>query len=217
MASSIREYIGTVHFTMNPRRSPWPGCDRTCGPAARVENQPRANGVSRTERARDRGAHLPLAGKSVSRRHRLLGQWQVGGTFTAQAGAPFTVNTSSDQANIAPVQHNGRTSKAIRTTDPKRQTNGSTPQSFPCPPSTPSGTQPRNAVIGPGLEEFDLSLQKDLHLTETAKLQFRVEAYNVVNHPNFNIPNRTAFTPNAGRIASAQDSRQLQLALKLAF
>jgi hypothetical protein len=72
-------------------------------------------------------------------------------------------------------------------------------------------------VIGPGLREFDLSLQKDLRLTERAKLQFRAEAYNLFNRPNFNIPNRTAFTANFGRISSAQDSRQLQLAMKLLF
>jgi hypothetical protein len=67
------------------------------------------------------------------------------------------------------------------------------------------------------LEEFDISLQKDIRLAEAVKLQFRAEAYNLFNHPNFNIPNRAAFTPNFGSISSAQDSRQLQLALRLAF
>jgi hypothetical protein len=40
---------------------------------------------------------------------------------------------------------------------------------------------------------------------------------NVFNHPNFNIPNRIAFTSNFGQISSAQDSRQLQIAIKLIF
>ena len=79
------------------------------------------------------------------------------------------------------------------------------------------GNAPRNAVIGPGLHEFDLSLQKEIPLTETVKLQFRAEAYNLFNHPNFNIPNRTAFTANFGKISSAQDSRQFQFALKFTF
>jgi hypothetical protein len=52
---------------------------------------------------------------------------------------------------------------------------------------------------------------------EAARIQFRAEAYNLFNHPNFNVPNRTAFTPNFGRISSAQDSRQMQFALKLIF
>ena len=79
------------------------------------------------------------------------------------------------------------------------------------------GDAPRNAVLGPGLWEVDLSLQKDIPLKDATKLQFRVEAFNLLNHPNFNLPNRTAFTANFGTIGSAQDSRQLQLALKLAF
>ncbi len=72
-------------------------------------------------------------------------------------------------------------------------------------------------MIAPGLQEIDFSLQKNIPLRESAKLQLRAEAYNVVNLPNFNLPNRTAFTANFGTISSAQDSRQLQLALKLAF
>jgi hypothetical protein len=63
----------------------------------------------------------------------------------------------------------------------------------------------------------DLSLPKDIRVTEAAKLQFRAEAYNLFNHPNFNIPNCAAFTANFGSISSAQDSRQLQFALKLLF
>ena len=64
---------------------------------------------------------------------------------------------------------------------------------------------------------MDFALQKDIPLREAAKLQFRAEAYNALNHPNFNIPNRIAFTANFGSISSAQDSRQLQFALKLVF
>ena len=39
----------------------------------------------------------------------------------------------------------------------------------------------------------------------------------IFNHPNFNIPNRTTFTQNFGRISGAQDARQFQLALKMTF
>lgn len=79
------------------------------------------------------------------------------------------------------------------------------------------GNAPRNSVIGPGLEEFDVRLQKEIPLRERVRLQFRADVYNLFNHPNFNIPNRIAFKPNFGSISSAQDSRQLQFALKLLF
>jgi hypothetical protein len=147
----------------------------------------------------------------------VLGHWQAGGYFTAQSGAPFTVNISSDQANIGA----GPAQRPNVAGDPN---NGpQTPQQwfdtsvFALPALYSFGNAPRNAVIGPGLEELDFSMQKDVVVKEPVRLQLRAEAYNLLNHPNFNIPNRIAFTPNFGSISSAQDSRQLQFALKLLF
>jgi hypothetical protein len=60
-------------------------------------------------------------------------------------------------------------------------------------------------------------MQKTFRVSERANLLFRSEAYNISNHPNFNIPNRTALAANFGKISSAQDSRQLRLGLKLSF
>ena len=160
---------------------------------------------------------LPFARRPAGVQHALLGDWQAGGNFTAQSGAPFTVNISSDQANIGsgPAQRpniSGNPNDGPQ--NPQEWFNTSV---FSLPALYTFGTAPRNAVIGPGLREFDLSLQKDIRLSEAAKLEFRAEAYNLFNHPNFNIPNRTAFTANFGSISSAQDSRQLQFALKLLF
>ncbi len=147
----------------------------------------------------------------------LLGQWQTGSYFTAQSGAPFTVNISSDQANIGA----GPAQRPNISGDPNNGPH--TPQQwfdtsmFSLPALYSFGNAPRNAVLGPGLQEFDFSLQKDIVLREPLRLQFRAEAYNLLNHANFNIPNRIAFTPNFGSISSAQDSRQLQFALKVLF
>jgi len=146
-----------------------------------------------------------------------LADWQASGDFTAQSGAPFTVNVSTDQANIGagPAQRpnvSGDPNSGPKTSDQWLNTSV-----FSLPALYTFGNSPRNSVIGPGLAEFDLSLQKTFDLKEHAKLLFRAEAYNLANHPNFNIPNRTAFTANFGKISSAQDSRQMQLALKLIF
>ncbi len=150
--------------------------------------------------------------------HAALSQWQVGGYFTAQSGAPFTVNISTDQANIGagPAQRpnvTGNPNGGPQT--PQQWFNTSV---FSLPTLYTFGNLPRNALIGPGLQEFDVSLQKEFGLIrESMRLQFRAEAYNLFNHPNFNIPNRTAFTPNFGTISSAQDPRQMQFALKFIF
>ncbi len=160
---------------------------------------------------------FPLAKDSSGWAHAVLGQWQAGGNFTAQSGAPFTVNISSDQANIGAGPAQRPNISGDPNGGPKNPQAWFDTAVFSLPALYTFGNAPRNAVIGPELQEFDLSLQKDIRLTEATKLQFRVEAYNVFNHANFNIPNRTAFTANFGRISSAQDARQFQFALKLAF
>jgi hypothetical protein len=160
---------------------------------------------------------LPSGNKSKGLVRALIGEWQAGGNFTAQSGAPFTVNIANDQANIGagPAQRpnvSGNPNDGPKT--PQQWFN--TPV-FSLPALFTFGNAPRNTVIGPGLQEFDLSIQKDIRLREAINLRFRAEAYNLFNHPNFNIPNRIALTANFGSISSAQDARQLQLALKLIF
>ena len=161
---------------------------------------------------------IPGPGESSARWARAaFGQWQAGGNFSAQSGAPFTVNMASDQANIGtgPAQRpnaSGNPNDGPHTSD--RWFNTSV---FTLPALYSFGSAPRNAVIGPGLAEFDLSLQKEAALNERTKIQFRAEAYNLLNRSNFNIPNRVALTPNFGSISSAQDSRQLQFAVKFIF
>src|SRR4029079_10190740 len=92
----------------------------------------------------------------------VLGQWQTGSYFTAQSGAPFTVNISSDQANIGagPAQRpnvSASPNGVLQTPQPWFDTSV-----FSLPALYSFGDAPRNAVIGPGLEEFDLSLQKEI-------------------------------------------------------
>jgi hypothetical protein len=146
-----------------------------------------------------------------------FGQWLASGYFTAQTGAPFTVNIASDQANIGAGPAQRPNVLGDPNVGPKTPDRWFDTSVFALQPLFTFGNAPRNAVTGPGLQEVDLSLQKEVPLAERAKLQIRAEAFNLLNHPNFNIPNRIAFTPNFGRISSAQDSRQLQLALKLTF
>jgi len=160
---------------------------------------------------------IPLASSASGWVNALFGQWQAGGNFTAQSGAPFTVNISSDQANIGAGPAQRPNLMGNPNDGPKTAQQWFDTSVFSLPALYTFGNTPRNAAIGPALEELDLSIQKDIRLAEAVKLQFRAEAYNLFNHPNFNIPNRIAFTANFGSISSAQDSRQLQFALKLAF
>lgn len=70
----------------------------------------------------------------------------------------------------------------------------------------------------PGTRTGALSLFKEFSLAamrEGARLEFRAEAYNALNHPQFSGPNATVNTDNFGKITKANSPRQVQLALKL--
>ena len=151
-------------------------------------------------------------------RKNLLAGWQISGVVTLQTGAPFTVNLGVDQANIGA----GPAQRPNLLRDPNLSS-GRSPErwfdtsAFTLPAAFTFGNAGRNIVFAPGYSDVDFSLQKDTNLTEAVRLKFRVETFNLFNHPNFDVPNRIAFTPNFGRIFSADASRQIQFGLKLEF
>ena len=65
---------------------------------------------------------------------------------------------------------------------------------------------------------FDFSALKDFQLTERWRLQYRAEFFNLFNTPQFGLPNGSIGAPAAGSISStANNNRQIQMALKLSF
>lgn len=81
------------------------------------------------------------------------------------------------------------------------------------------GTYGRNSMRGPKHVNFDLALEKSTDLIgEQVKLVFRVEAFNILNHPEFRPPQSTSVLSGTfGQITRTYDPRILQLALKLTF
>jgi len=149
----------------------------------------------------------------------LFGGWKMTGIVTLQSGAPFTVNTTSDPANIGP----GPAQRPNLVRDPNLSSSQRSPErwfdteAFTLPAAYTFGNAGRNTVFSPGFKNFDFSLIKTTSVTERARLEFRAEFFNIFNITNFDIPNRFAFTSNFGRIFSARSSRQIQFALKLSF
>jgi hypothetical protein len=150
----------------------------------------------------------------------LLAGWQFGGILTMQSGAPFTIVNGVDRANIGsgPAQRpdllrNPNLARSQR--DPERWFDTA---AFAQPAPFTFGNAGRNVVYAPGLTNIDVSLQRDFVLREDHRLEFRWEVFNVLNHPNFDVPGRIAFSPNFGRIFStAESARQMQFGLKLVF
>jgi hypothetical protein len=82
------------------------------------------------------------------------------------------------------------------------------------------GNAKRRNFYGPGIENFDLTLQKSLRLTEARSLEFRAEAFNVFNHAQFYGPaavDGQREDPSFGKIIGAAAPRLIQLAAKYSF
>ena len=86
------------------------------------------------------------------------------------------------------------------------------------------GNLGRNQIVGPGLFDLDFSIFKNLRVTERISTQFRVEMFNVLNHPSFFVPfsNEALFNANGSPISSggvidttSTDPRQIQFGMKI--
>jgi len=64
---------------------------------------------------------------------------------------------------------------------------------------------------------MDVAVRREFPIYERLKVQFRAEAFNVFNHPNFGMPNTMLGAPNFGAITTAAEGRIIQLSLKLYF
>ena len=97
------------------------------------------------------------------------------------------------------------------------------PNAFILPAAGTYGNLGRGTYTGPGLAALDLSLLKNIEVTEKMKLQLRSEFFNILNHTNLGTPNAIVFSggaisPSAGLITTtATTSRQIQFGLKLIF
>ncbi|HEY4423588.1 MAG TPA: TonB-dependent receptor [Pyrinomonadaceae bacterium] len=154
----------------------------------------------------------------------LVNGWETFGIVTLQSGRPFTVallpeidNSGTGRsilgfgANDRPdVVRNGELSNP--TTD---QWFNTAAFAFPFPGTF--GNAGRNILEGPGFQNVNMSILKNTRFNERVNLQFRAEAFNLFNHPNFNLPDNFLGSPTFGRITSARDPRHIQFGLKLLF
>jgi outer membrane receptor protein involved in Fe transport len=162
----------------------------------------------------------------------ILGGWRVGSILSIADGYPFTITTGfsqsldqtrgpADRPNLAPSSSNN---PVLGGPDLYYD-----PSGFVLPPIGTYGNMGRNTVIGPGLVNVDVNLEKVFRIGEGKDLHFRTEAFNLFNRANFGIPDPTIFSAPvgaqpaqrrgaAGRInETITTSRQLQFALKFVF
>jgi hypothetical protein len=174
------------------------------------------------------GSWLPRLSPSAPAAVRtIFDEWQLNGIATYNSGTPFTV---SDSANVA-VQ---ASSPPISGFPASRPDLVGDPNAGPrtveewisrsafqrLDPQTQAGqfgNAGRNIARGPSYASVDVSLVRTFAVGARTRLQFRAEAFNVFNHPNFGLPAADLNSPSFGQILSAGPARLLQFALKLSF
>jgi hypothetical protein len=159
----------------------------------------------------------------------VIGGWQMNGIASLYTGFAFTASSATNTLN-AP----GSSQRAayIGGCDPALPDSQRTVQHyfntgcFTTPPPFTWGNAGRNILRGPGTKQLDFSLFKNFRWSESEQryVQLRGEFFNIFNTPQFNNPNASIGSTNAGIISTAgsvltfsRTQRQIQLALKLFF
>ena len=156
---------------------------------------------------------------------RLAEGWSISPIINLQSGNPFSpinpaANPSSlttfDRPNLVPGQP-----LKLPNASPSQYLNKAafvlnTPGTF--------GNSGRNILTAPGFEDIDFAVSKTTAIKERFSVQFRAEAFNLFNHPNFGQPANNFAATNYGQIQATRtargdlgSSRQLQLGMKLIF
>ena len=152
--------------------------------------------------------------------------WEVAGITTFSGGVPYDIFSALDTA------HTGQQQRAdynpagtlLSVGNPHTQT-GPNLGLFSDPAWGSAGNLGRNHFYGPGVNNWDMVLQKTLSLTERVHLQFRTESYNVFNRVQFDQPGNLIYNPKTfGQSTSdargpdiTTGARQIQFGMKLSF
>lgn len=156
------------------------------------------------------GGDLPVA-------RDIIRGWEFSGITEFQTGQPLPITqpnnthgfTEAQRPNVIanPVLSSGQTLEQWFNT-----------AAFVEAPEFTLGDSPRFPLHGPGLNNWDLALQRNFMIRERLKLQFRGEFYNAWNHAQFSNPNGSITSPSFGAInGTSEAGRVTQLVLRIFF
>jgi hypothetical protein len=169
---------------------------------------------------------------------KIFGGWEVAGITAFSGGLPYDIFTATDTAHTGQQQRPdfNPAGTPAPVSNPRTQTGpnlGTGCQVVPALPScffppaawNSAGNLARNRFYGPGVNKWDMVLQKTLSLSERVNLQFRAESYNLFNRVQFGQPGSLTFDPLAFGQSTSQvrqpdlttGARQIQFGMKLGF
>ena len=166
----------------------------------------------------------------LQRNNRLTAGWSISGATRLATGFPVTLYDNSDNSLLGTLG-NGVNNYLLDTpqfhsgtlqinTDGRNGRPAFNASLFSAEQLGQLGNSKRRMFHGPGIDNFDVTLQKSVQLKEGSSLEIRAEAFNIFNHAQFYGPasvNGQIEDPNFGHIQSAASPRLMQIAAKLTF
>lgn len=148
----------------------------------------------------------------------ILGGWQASGLVSLETGTPLYFSASGSQLNTP------NTRQMPNQTGPFRKLYGIgthnpwfDTSSFSQPVGAVLGNVGKNVYSGPGSVTFDAAASRMFPIYDRVSIKFRVDAFNVMNHPTFNNPDVSLTDSNFGKVTGSGGGRALQLAATLSF
>ncbi|MBV8550958.1 MAG: carboxypeptidase regulatory-like domain-containing protein [Acidobacteriaceae bacterium] len=177
---------------------------------------------------------LPFFKNQSNLSGKLLGGWSITGIAQFQTGTPCGIGTNNDYAGVGefgsfgcgsqgqywvlngtPTVTGGFAGPTGNASSAKYFTANVTP-----PPAGSFNLQQgvRDSVYGPGFQNWNLGLFKTFQVNERSGFEFRAEAFDFINHPNWNTPNFNPTSSQFGEVTSKTNlARNLQLSLRYNF
>jgi hypothetical protein len=168
---------------------------------------------------------LPFKWEHSGFTRRLVDGWSISPIVNLQSGNPFSpiVPTADPNSLETFDRPNVVLGQPLTMANPTPQ-QWLNPLAFSVPTPGTFGNAGRNILTAPGFEDIDCAISKMTQIKERFSLQFRAEAFNLFNHPNFTQPANNVVAANFGQILATRtargdlgSSRQLQLGMKLIF
>lgn len=151
----------------------------------------------------------------------VFGDWQWSGDWTIASGLPFTPRLLGDFADVERGT-NGTLRPDVVPGESISISNPSISQwfntaAFVTPPAGQYGDARRNSIIGPPTRVFDMAFTKIFPLKESRVLEFRAQATNVFNTPQFTSIDTVVNSPTFGRVVAVGAMRAIQLTSRFRF
>ena len=154
--------------------------------------------------------------------------WQISGITRFWTGSPLNLTSNGNPGTLGGGVRPNYLGGQIYPTNQDRF-NYFNPLAFGRPADGTLGNMGRNALRGPGINQWDISAFKNTRISEKVTAQLRVETFNTFNHTQwasvntgFNVPNPSQAVTDAtrgtvGQVNNTRDPRNIQFGLKLLF